>query len=221
MTWSHGIVGSMPAATDTERIFGISTCKTKFANLILYFIFFSSSSETARLDFIALGQKNVENIRREALSQWAARKERLIIQRERDLENICVYEFLHQSMSCFEPAEHEGINGESTWNGPVVKPRAGHANTRQGAGQSRRNPAVPLDRQTLVVARPVGRPRRNPAPVAEGLAEPRPVDRPHRNPASVAEVLAALSRPVGRPRRNSAPVAEDHVALPRPIGRPG
>ncbi|KAI9551122.1 putative microtubule-associated protein futsch isoform X1 [Daphnia sinensis] len=147
MPWSRGIVGSMPAATDTDRIFR---------------------------DFI-----------------WNC----LVIQ-------------------------HEGINGESTWNGPVVKPRAGLANARQRAGQPRRNPALPLDRQTLVVARPVGRPRRNPAPVAEGLSEPRPVDRPHRNPASVAEGLAALPRPVGHPRRNSAPVAEDHVTLPQPIGRP-
>jgi hypothetical protein len=61
--------------------------------------------ESARLDFIALSQ--AQQIRREGLSARAAERERLIIRREQDLEDgiISLYEFLHQSMSCFEPAE--------------------------------------------------------------------------------------------------------------------
>lgn len=78
----------------------------QISNYILYFsVHLQECGETARLDFIALSQ--AEDIRREALSTRVAERERLIIQRERDLEDglIEIYEFLHQSISSFEPAE--------------------------------------------------------------------------------------------------------------------
>ncbi|KZS10737.1 Uncharacterized protein APZ42_024752 [Daphnia magna] len=101
-TWSRGIVVSMRAVMDTDRISGILF----ISNYILYFsVHLQECGETARLDFIALSQ--AEDIHREALSTRVAERERLIIQRERDLEDglIDIYEFLHQSMSSFEPAE--------------------------------------------------------------------------------------------------------------------
>ncbi|KAK4021212.1 hypothetical protein OUZ56_003131 [Daphnia magna] len=172
--------------------------------------------ETARLDFIALGQ--AENIRREALSQRAARKERLIIQRERDLEDglIDVYEFLHQSMSSFEPAEdfQRELPGNPVrrnqrrvhLNGPVVIPRAGPHNAWQRADQPRRNPALPLDGQALVVARPVGRPRRNPAP-------------PRQNPAP--EAVVDVVQPLDQRHQNHVPLNEGQVVAAEAVAIPG
>ena len=70
-----------------------------------FLVHLQECEESARLDFIALSQG--QDIRREAVSVQAAERERLIIRREQDLEDglISLYEFLHQSMSCFEPAE--------------------------------------------------------------------------------------------------------------------
>jgi hypothetical protein len=68
-------------------------------------VHFQECEESARLDFIALSQ--AQKIRREGLSVQAAERERLIVRQEQDLEDglISLYDFLHQSMSCFEPAE--------------------------------------------------------------------------------------------------------------------
>ena len=117
MTWSHGIVGLMRAVTDIDKTFGILfvSIVTTIINYVFFLNLYSlyceflvhlqECEESARLDFIALSQG--QDIRREAVSVQAAERERLIIRREQDLEDglISLYEFLHQSMSCFEPAE--------------------------------------------------------------------------------------------------------------------
>lgn len=116
MTWSHGIVGLMHAGMDIDKTFGtlFVSIVTTIINYVFFYVYslfyeflvhFQECEESARLDFIALSQ--AQDIRREAVSVQAAERERLIIRWEQDLEDglISQYEFLHQSMSCFEPAE--------------------------------------------------------------------------------------------------------------------
>lgn len=115
-TLNHGIVGFMRAVTDTDRISAILAVilhhitnymfmMQNWVYILHISVHLQECEETAWLDFIVF--IHTEHIRRVALSIRVAEKKRLIIQKERDLEDglIDIYEFLHQSMSSFKPAE--------------------------------------------------------------------------------------------------------------------